>query len=569
MKKQSIVLLTAGILSLTSCYKLDTVPYSQVSANAFWQTEEHAFAGVMGVYNDLKKENTFGLQFSYDCLTDAGLGYDPPGLGEVISGTFTDRTGLIVNRWKSGYDLIQRSNHAIAQIQNMGIDAQVKGTFIAELRFLRALMYFQLTNLYGELPLYDESVDLNRDFASLQNERASLDDVRAFILADLGFAIENLPVSYEPQHYGRVTKGAAYALRGKLYLYASQWQNAIQDFEEIVYNRNNNYGYVLANDYASVFTMEGDQSDEMIFAIQNLGGTGFSYGMPMAFYMGTRSTFGSAWNNVLPSTRLADSYENKDGSPFNWDDYIPNYTQNDAVKREAMIATHTNGAFTHVPDTALLRQIYENRDPRMNHTLIVPYSYYLGWNANAERMMQLVLATGVNENFGQIRNNRGWMTYLWRKFVPEGDLNGALTNRAHTPINFPLIRLADVLLMLSEAYNEDGQLAKAVTELNKVRTRVDMPALNSGPAFLAVTSKTEMEARISHERKVELAAEGLRYFDLKRWGQLEDVSTGFIEKSVVGDNLVTRGYQSRHRLWPIPGQEREMNPNLTQNEGWE
>src|SRR5690606_11642288 len=222
MKKLSCILL-AGILGLSSCYKLDTVPYSQVSGSTFWQTEEHAFAGVMGVYNDLKKENTFGLQFSYDVLTDIGLGYDPPGLGEIISGTFTDRTGLVVNRWKSGYDLIQRSNHAIAQIQQMDLDDQVKSGLIGELRFLRALMYFQLSNLFGEIPLYDETVDLNQQFNSLLNPRAPLEEVRSFILADLDYAVENLPVTYDPRHYGRATKGAAYALRGKVHLYARDW----------------------------------------------------------------------------------------------------------------------------------------------------------------------------------------------------------------------------------------------------------------------------------------------------------------------------------------------------------
>ncbi|MFD1771650.1 RagB/SusD family nutrient uptake outer membrane protein [Sphingobacterium suaedae] len=568
MKKIASIIALAGTLSLTSCYKLDTVPYSQVSANSFWQNENQALAGVLGVYNDLKKENTFGLQFSYDCLTDVGLGYDPPGLGEIIAGTFTDRSSIVVNRWKSGYDLIQRSNHAIGQIQQMGIEENKKNTFIGELKFLRALMYFQLSNLFGEIPLYDETVDLNKDFADLKKERSSLADVRRFILADLDFAVANLPVSYPEQHYGRITKGAAYALRGKVYLYDRSWKNAIQDFEEIVYNKSNDYGYALSANYASLFKMEGDQAAEMIFAIQNLGGTGFPYGMPMTFYMGSRSTFGSDWNNVLPSTRFADSYENKDGSPFNWNDHFPNYTADNGVKKAAMIATHSNGIFTHVPDTAKLRQIYSNRDPRMNQTLIVPYSFYLGWNANAERNMQLVLATGVNENFGQIRNNRGWLTYMWRKFVPEGNLKGALTDRAHTPINFPILRLADVLLMLSEAYNEDGQLAKAITELNKVRTRSNMPGLNSGSPFLLVGSKADMQRRISHERKVELAGEGWRYFDLKRWNQLDDLSTNFVEQSIVGDNLVTRGYQTRHILWPIPGEEREINPNLTQNEGW-
>lgn len=568
MKRITIFICLAALLGLSSCYKLDTAPYSQVSATTFWQNEDQALAGVLGVYSDLQNENTFGLQFSYDALTDVSLGYDGAGLGDIIAGTFTDRTSLVVSRWQSGYDLIQRSNHAISQIQKMDLDEGVKNVFLGELRFLRGLMYFQLTNLFGEIPIYDESVDLNVEFASLNNPRATKEELYTFIHADLDFATANLPVSYEVKHYGRATKGAAFALRGKVNLYQKKWAEAIADFEEIVYNKGNNYGYVLAEDYASLFTMEGDQQPEMIFAIQNLGGTGFPNGMPLAFYLGTRSTFGSCWNNVLPSTRLADSYENIDGSPFNWNDYYPNFNQDNAVKKEALMATQNAGTLTHVPDTAKIRQIYQGRDPRMNQSIIVPYSFYLGWNANAERSMQFVLATGVNENFGQIRNNRGWLTYLWRKFVPEGDMNGALTNRADTPINFPLIRLADVLLMLSEAYNETGQLDKAIAELNKVRMRSTMPGLNSGPSFLSVTNKTEMQRRIRHERSVELAGEGLRYFDLKRWEALDEVSTGYIEKSIVGDNLVTRGYQARHRLWPVPGQEREMNSNLTQNAGW-
>ena len=566
MKKITLLYISA-CLALSSCYKLDTVPYNQVSGSTFWQTEDQALAGVLGIYNDLKKEGTFGIQFAYDDLTDVGIGYDV-GFGDIIAGTFTDRTGTVTSRWKSGYDLIQRANHAIGNIQKMEIDAERKNIMIAEAKFLRGLMYFQLSNLFGGLPIYDESVDLNKDFADLKNPKSSLAEVQKFIIDDLTFAIENLPVKYEDKYKGRVTKGAAVALRGKVYLYQKNWANAIKDFEDVVYNKTFPYNYSLSSDYSSLFKMEGDNSDEAIFSIQNMGGTGFPYGMPMAFYMGSRSTFGSCWNNVMPSTRFADSYENRDGSPFNWDDHYANYNADNAVKREAMMAMHTNGTYTHLPDTAKIRSIYANRDPRMNQSLIVPYSDYLGWNANQERNMKLVLATGVNENFGQIRNNRGWLTYVWRKFVPEGNLKGALTDRAHTPINFPIIRLADVFLMLSEAYNENGELSKAIAELNKVRTRSSMPGLNSGSAFLAVSSKLEMQKRISHERKVELAAEGHRYFDLKRWNQLTEVSNNFIEKSIVGDNLLTRGYQTRHVIWPIPGAEIEMNPNLVQNQGW-
>ena len=556
------------LITFSGCYELDTKPYDVVSAGSFWKTEEHALQGLMGVYAGMKDHNLFGLYNMYDNLTDIAVGYDGQGLGDIVNGNFTDRTGIMVNRWRRGFDGVQRANTAILNISGMDISEDSKKAFIAEARFMRGLFYFHLLNLFGGVPLYNETVDLNRDFNQLLLPRSSEADVRAFILADLTAAIEGLPVSYPPAHLGRATKGAATALRGKVYLYNKEWEKAIQDFEEIVYNKSNNYGYELNPNYANLFKPAGHNSKEIIFAIQNKGGVGFPYGMPLAHYLGTRSTFGSSWNNGMPTTALADRYENKDGTPFDWNKHYPGYTTNNAVKRAAMIATQQNGKLVTVPDTAKLGQIYRNRDPRLMQSLVVPYSWQLGWNANAPRQMQLVLATGVNENFGQIRNNRGWMTYVWRKFVPEANMNGELTDRAHTPINFPLIRLGDVLLMLAEAYNETGQMGKAIIEVNKVRARSAMPGLNSGNPALAVNSKAQMINRIDHERAVELAGEGHRYFDLKRWGLLEKYTKGVIEKSIVGDNLLTRTFQDRHVIWPIPAQEIETNPALDQNTGW-
>ena len=97
--------------------------------------------------------------------------------------------------------------------------------------------------------------------------------------------------------------------------------------------------------------------------------------------------------------------------------------------------------------------------------------------------------------------------YLWRKFVAEYDMNGAINNREDTPINFPLIRYADVLLMLAECYNQTDQQTKAVDLINQVRARVDMPGLNSGPSYLQATTKEQVFERIRHERAVELAGE--------------------------------------------------------------
>ncbi len=568
MKNTIITFLSIlSLVFLNSCYELDTVPYDQISAGTFWKTEDHAKQAMMGVYEQMKNQYTFGTINLTDNLSDIAIGYDGQAYEAAANGSYTDRTNFVVNHWRSSFDGVQRANSVIKNVSEMEIDETVKSNVIAEAKFMRALYYFHLMDYYGGVPLYDETVDLNQDFNNLLEPRSSVEQVRAFILADLDAAITGLPVEWPAAEYGRATKGAAYALRGKVYLYAQDWKNAIADFEEIVYNKSNDYGYELSPDYASLFNFEGHMHNEMIFAIQNKGGVGFNYGMPLAFYLGTRSTFGSCWNNGMPSTPLADMYENLDGTPFNWNDYIPGFNEDNSVKEEALVATHTSGTLTSIPDTALLGEIYRNRDPRMMQSLIVPYSYYLGWNANQPRMMQFVVATGVNENFGQIRNNKGWTTYFWRKFVPEADMDGLLTNRAHTPINFPLIRYADVLLMLSEAYNEDGQLDKAVTELNKVRERSNMPGLNSA-AHLTVNGKEDMFERIMHERAVELAGEGHRFSDLRRWGLAKEMLNNKIEKGLTGANLFTRKFEDRDYLWPIPAQEIEVNPELTQNPNW-
>ena len=166
-----------------------------------------------------------------------------------------------------------------------------------------------------------------------------------------------------------------------------------------------------------------------------------------------------------------------------------------------------------------------------------------------------------------IRNSEGWNSYFWRKFIPTGNLDGYWGEYNRTPYEFPIIRLADVLLMLAEAYNEDsGDIQKAAAEVNKVRRRAGMPELNSGAAWLAVSSKEEMADRIRRERAFELAGEGQRYWDLRRWGMLESSVKNATD--ILGDLMYTRSYQPRHELWPIPLVELDRNPNLTQNPLW-
>lgn len=568
-----IFLFFAMAVFFCSCYKLDRAPFDKPSSTTFWQTDAQAKMGIMGVYAKMKQDNVFGIHFGTDCMSDIGLGYDPPGHYVFATGVYTPREGYVINKWQNTYDAIMRANDAIRNVsQSKTISDNVKKLVIGEAKFLRALFYFHLLDYFGGVPLYDETVDLDKDYNTLLKPRATVEETRTFIINDLQEAINTLPVSWATAEYGRATKGAAVALRGKVYLYAKEYTKAATDFEDIV-NNAATYGYSLNANYADLFTPKGHKSGEMIFAIQNMSGVGTEFGMPMDFYMGTRSSYGSCWNNVMPSITLADMYELKDGKPFNWNDFIPGFNESNTVKTETFIATLSTDAKTiaKLPKNYdALVAMYAQRDPRMAQTLILPYSTYLGWVANAPKLCTFAVATGVNETNGFIRNNKGWYTYFWRKFVPEGGMDGLISNRAHTPINFPIIRFADVLLMLAECYNEAGKTTEAVALINRVRQRpsTNMPALNSGPAWLNATSKAEVFNRIVQERAVEFAAEGLRFSDIRRWKLAETLLSGKVEKQLNGIVALNRVFGSRDYLWPIPATEIEINSTITQNPGW-
>ena len=579
MKKIIIYLATMllAAMTFTGCYDLETYPGDKVNEGTFYKTGDHAHQGLMGIYGMLRLNEAYGYQFCFDHLGDIAYGYN---YYMMFLATYTDRDGTIQAHWQTFYDGIHRVNTFIRSVKGMrGIitDEQIN-EYVAEAKFLRAMFYFSLTDLFGGVPYYDESTNVNEEFMNLKQPRSSLEEVRAHILEDLDEAIKYLPVEHAASEYGRATKGAAYALRGKVHLYDKEWQSAINDFEEIVYNKSNNYGYALDDDYARVFKLyNGAKSPETVFSIQNKSGVGTEYGMQIQALMGCRGAYGSCWNNTVPSTQLVDMYEFKDGRPFNWDEIFPGYNAMTPEQRKELLSVEMDGSGTIVglreADTAKILSAYTCRDPRLMATVIVPYSHYMG-NIGRTTNVDLIFALdhnlAGNANGGTIQNNAGWVSYLYRKFVTEGDQGGAISDRLHTPFAFPLIRCADVLLMLSEAYNEAGQLDKAVTEFNKVRARVGMPGLNSGPAWMVVSNKEQMAERIRKERAVEFAGEGLRFSDLRRWGyEIAHKTLNNVDAvNIYGEPIYTHLFTERDMLWPIPGVERERNKELTQNPGW-
>lgn len=579
MKGKNILsVLLGSALLLSSCESLDYARPDQLSSVTFWKTEAHANQAAVGLYNAMMQTWCFGLEFAFDMCTDLADGTSP--FADISRGTsFSSNSSAVQNHWQYLYELVHRSNTVIRNVALMDIDQTTIDKIIGEAKFLRAMAYFRMLNCWGGVPYYDETCIIEEEFATVTSPRSSAEEIRQHVIDDLTDAIAKLPVSWESNEYGRATKGAAYALRGKVYLFNQEWTKAISDFEEIVYNKSNNYGYALHADYESLFRIyNGARSNEMIFAVQSIDGNVAGYALNIVGYFGNKATMRLiASNCIVPSTKLVDLYEKPDGSKFNWDEVFPGFNNGNSEFRRKCLAVAINDASTEIIstldcDTAKVSAAYNDRDPRLCWNVITPFSHYLGTDAGSvPRDKQFVIVDPTKggapmEAQSFIRNSEGWNSYFWRKWIPTGNLDGYWGEYNRTPYEFPLLRLGDVILMLAEAYNENGEIAKAIAEVNKIRARVNMPELNSGATWMAVNSKDEMTQRIRDERARELAGEGQRYWDLRRWGILQ--STVKDATDILGDLMYERDYQSRHEIWPIPLVEMERNRNLVQNTDW-
>ncbi len=586
MKIYKIIgILAAGSLMpvMTSCYDLDRTPGYQVSSEAFFLTEEHCKQAMMAVYHIMHSEDAFGMMPQFDglgpiCNLANGGSFN---FRNILTNNYSANTGDIKSRWQVYYEGVARSNNVIQNVDRADMTDELKLRYKAEARFFRGLFYFSLLDLWGGVPIYDDTFDVGSNYMNMLYPRSSAEEVREFVLKDLGFAADVLPDKWDEANYGRVTSGAAMSLKGKVLLYGKRYKEAAECFQTVI----DSHLYELYPDYAALFTPEGHSSSEMIFAIQNLGGLGQDIGIPLATYLGSRSTYTlngtGCFNRVLPSNAIVAEYEWADGRPFDWEEFIPgfntNYTGasgNPWPTRQATflatLASDKKSVKKYPKDKDKLVKMWNERDPRLNANVILPYMHYTGWYKQQPVDLEFVVCKKIQDGNGMIRLDKDRLCYLWRKFVPTGDMGGLIHEAGHTPINFPLIRYADVLLMQAECLNELGRQDDAVKLINQVRSRpsVNMPGINSGPDYLAAAGRDEVFKRIRHERLCELACEGHSFSDYRRWGVLEELD-GVEEGHMTGDYLFsTRVITPRQYLWPIPLTEIDRNPALEQNPGY-
>lgn len=277
MKSYAFVsILTALILFLAACAKLEQVPDSINTTDNLFRNEQDAEAAVNAMYSSLGTHdiyNQFHENIQSQGTDDAEWGFgrntSNPDKLALDKFTFTPSTHLIYRYWEVHYRNINRANVAIKYIRPMDIPEEKKQQYIGEAHFIRGMMYFNLVRLYGAVPLLLEATE---DLDDLEIARSPLEEVYAQVVADFRFAKENLPEVHEAKDTGRATRGAAMAMLAKVYLTREQWQDAADEARAVM-----DIGlYSLWPTYQEVFEIPNKNKTESVFEIQykSLGSAG-------------------------------------------------------------------------------------------------------------------------------------------------------------------------------------------------------------------------------------------------------------------------------------------------------
>ncbi len=485
MKKTLYILIIFIAAAVQSCEKfLDLKPVSQsiaienlVADSLIYKNASELEAALAGVYDDFRNEY-FELDYfvNGDAQSDDSYaGADNPANFQLDEYAI-DATNTNVSRdWEYLYGAIGKANSVFNNVDaTPGVDEARKEQIRAESAWIRAYMYFQAVQLWGDVPLQLTEVTsisaelLPEIYPQLFPARASMADVYAKIISDLEIAAAHAPIS--APHKGYVTKGAANAMLAKVYatIEPKQWDKVNQYCDAVIAG-----GYSLLPEYDMLWNNENENSAEAIFEI-NYEGT------PQSGNWGASMFRGLDWKKFnTPSNDLVAAFD----------------AEGDQIRKEAsIIFLDVSGKWS------------DPYWPQITFPFVNKYRIFTG-------------------NSSQ---------------------------------NYIFLRLADILLLKAEALNETGDLAGAAALVNQIRSRVNLPNTTAG-------DKASMKLAIEKERRLELAFEGHRWYDLKRTGRALEVLN-----NVKGPNGSSLGYvvTESKLLWPIPQAEMDKNTKLTQNEGY-
>ena len=578
MKQLHYIIVAAAALTagLSSCNDvLDVNNTTQFSDAIIWSKSDIADGYVVAAYNTLADyTNILNVTGGYyDAYTDLYKSTSWDQYNALYNKTWMETTRFgknnagVFGNWGTAYGRIKRTNLLLNDIDRYGgkFGEEWQEIRRAEARFCNALNYWLLARVYGGVVLrthYSGVTGLTDDGAyeeDMNRARLTEEQTYDYILSELQWAADRVPDKWEERFTGRATKGMVYAFMSRIALFAKKWDVAAEAADKC-----KEYGdYELIPDYAQLFKMDYDNANrkEVIHAryfVKDVAYNGEFDSKMRPFGDGAaHKTDASSMAQIVPTAELADMYEYKDGTEFNWDTWKSK--RDDANKK--------------IPDP------YSYREPRFHATILyngAPWENrtietFVGQNANVKE------GDDCFAEWKTAASTQGHTCtgYYVKKYLSENNNDWRLKGNTIPEI---YIRYAEVLLNKAEALGELGRFADALVPLNEVRARVGLPAkkLSDVPdleAFRKVVRK---------ERTCELAGEGHRFWDLRRWGIAKDVISQpvhgvKITKSEIGtltyttvdvDANTPRIYQDRYDYFSLPADELTNNKLCVDNPGW-
>jgi hypothetical protein len=578
----SLALLTG--LNFVSC-EIDKEPLNGPTTGTFPASADEAEYGLLGAYKALTLLDASSTPFNHviDNVTD--IGYARPGNNytPAITSSYTTDNALATKPWAAHYKTIGRVHTVLDNLSSLknSIPTEKYNQIDAELRFVRAYAYSQLIELYGDVPLMTKTLSLSEAETITRTPKAQ---VQQWIIDEMTEVADALPISQANTGNVRASRVAAYMLKARVALYANKYDIAIDASSKAMqlaqgvhdltpFNASVQYaGKTHADgepDVSNIFGHEGFKSSkEWIWVFEynmNIDGNAHN----QQYYAASRLGKGVAYWG--PTQDFIDSFQAADGLP--------------------------------ITESALYDEDkpFENRDPRLDMYCVRPGSRFLGYQfemntayknvANYWPVINGTAATPVSvANADQSNAARSYSGYLWRKHCDIADINSTSVN-GKSDLNVGVFRYAELLLIYAEAKIEANQIDNTVAEaINKIRRRAQMPEIASN------LSQAEMRIALRYERKIELAADGLRWYDIRRWDIAKDILNGtiYVNRDAKGwkKNAITSidanstikynnteaikyfGTQNvvykinKDEYWPIPASEISVLPKVEQNPGY-
>lgn len=544
MKKYLSIIAAALLMgSFSSCSDfLDRYPLEELSDESFWKTEKDAEMAVSNLYNVLPTWDVDEAINSDDAVhgikwaagnQSKGV-YDPSDYG-----------------WSGEYGYIRQANLVLEKIQEMDLSEDAYKKLEGQARFFRAYTYFTLIRSFGAVPYIDKPLELT-DVENIT--RTPKDEVYAKVMEDFDIAIANLPVQWDETNSGRITKGAAMAMKARAALYYNNWQTAMDEAKKVMdlgqyelYDKDN------TGRYKELFWEVADGCDEFILSVQ------FNAPTRTHYLIGWECFPTLGWGGLNPTQSLVDAFEDINGAP------IANSTIYDSTNP------------------------FANRDPRLEVNVL-----HDGETMYGVTIKVAPLSSSGNTGIGQHGDATATGYYQQKWLDPSIDPQSTGWDMGK---DWVVIRYAEVLLTYAEAKNELFPLdPSAFDAVNQVRRRVGMPDLqNTDPTKPTYCgTQDDLRKRIWNEWRVEFALEGgKRQWDIRRWGIAKDVLNAPFEglrytlvddpNAPKGDNgkkcilyvgeplkLAGSHYEDHNYLLPIPQTEIDLNPKLEleQNPGY-